>query len=124
MKSKALRIAVMLLLVMTSACSVKQFPAGVYKPAQLSPTDSIVEFKFTEDGTFAISYYDGRKAGGMYTVSDDHITFNESEDGPCFGSPVVMAWTSNGNNLTLKSVEDTCRYSPSFDWARVWSREQ
>jgi predicted small lipoprotein YifL len=57
MKSKTLWFAAMVLLVVTAACGSKEFPAGVYKPAQPSPTDRIVEFEFTKEGTFAISYY-------------------------------------------------------------------
>ena len=123
MKSKALWIAAMILLVIAPACGSKEFPAGNYKPAQPSPTDRIVEFNFAEDGIFAISYYNDLKADGMYTVSGDHITLNESEDGPCFGSPITMSWSFSGNTLTLKTVEDTCRQGPSTDWAREWSRE-
>lgn len=123
MKSKALWIAAMVFLVVTTACGSKEFPAGTYKPAQPSPTDRIVEFNFAQDGTFTISYYDGKKATGTYAVSGDNITLEESEDSPCFGSSVIMSWTSNGNNLTLKTVEDTCSYAPSTDWAREWSRE-
>ncbi len=123
MKSKALWITTMVLLAVTVACGSKEFPAGAYKPAQPSPTDRIVEFNFAQDGTFTISYYDGKKATGTYAVSGDNITFNESEDSPCFGSSVIMSWAFSGNNLTLKTVEDTCRYAPSTDWAIEWSRE-
>jgi hypothetical protein len=123
MKSTTSWIAVIMLLVMTAACGSKEFPMGIYKPAQPSPTDRIVEFNFAQDGTFTTSYYDGKKAAGTYAVSGDKITLNESEDSPCFGSSVIMSWASSGNNLTLKTVEDTCQYAPSTDLAREWIRE-
>jgi len=123
MKSKALWIAAMVLLVMTPACGSMEFPAGIYKPAQPTSVDRITEFRFEEDGTFAISYDNGLKADGVYTVSGNQITLNESEDSPCFGSPITMSWTSSENTLTFKTVEDTCPELPSTDWAREWSRE-
>ena len=114
----------MALLIASAACSGKVFPVGAYVPAQASPTDRITEFSFAPDGTFTISYYDGKQATGTYVASGDQITFNElNEDSPCLGSPVTMSWASSGNHLSFKTVEDTCKAGPSFDWARQWSKQ-
>ncbi len=122
MKSKLLIVAMLFMFAIT-ACANKPFPPGMYKPVEQLSTTRITEFKFAEDGTFAVLYYNGLKAGGAYTVSSGRITLSESEDSPCFGYPITMTWTYSGNTLTLKTVEDTCPAMPTTDWAGEWSRE-
>ena len=123
MKSKIPRYAALLLTAAVACSSTKAFPAGVYVPAQSSPTDRIVEFTFSEDGTFLISYYDQKTAGGTYSVSGSQITLSESEGSPCFGYPATMNWSSTGSNLTFQFWEDTCPEGPSYDWVREWSKK-
>jgi hypothetical protein len=124
MRSKAILTIAAALLIACSACSTKTFPAGAYIPAQPSPTDRITEFSFADDGTFTISYYDGKQATGTYTASGDEITLNElNEDSPCIGSPATMTWASSGDRLTFKTLEDACSAGPSYDWAREWTRQ-
>ena len=124
MRGKAILLAAMVLLMLTTACGTKEFPVGVYGPAQPSPTDRITEFSFAADGTFTSSYYDGKAATGTYTVSGDKITLVElNEDSPCIDAPATMTWTASGNTLTFGFFEDACREGPSYDWAREWSRK-
>ena len=123
MKFRAVFIVAMTMMIACSACGTKSFPAGAYVRAEPSPTDRITEFLFAEDGTFTISYYDGKQATGTYTESGDEITLNElNEDSPCIDAPATMSWTSSGDTLTLKTVEDKCREGPSYDWAGEWSK--
>ena len=123
MKVKTVLVAAIVVMIACTACSSQAFPAGVYTAAQPSPTDRITEFSFTPDGAFTISYYDGKQATGTYSVSGGKITFNElNEDSPCLGSPATMSWTSSGDRLTLKTIEDKCSAGPSYDWARDWNK--
>ena len=116
-------IAVTLLMLAITACEPPQFPAGTYKPADHPEDSRITHFAFTEDGAFAVLYYNGLRAGGTYAVSDDQIAFSDAEDSPCFGSPIIMTWTTSGGTLTLRAVEDTCPFRPTTDWAGQWTRE-
>ena len=123
MKFRAVFVVAVTMMIACSACATKGFPAGAYEPAEPSPTDRITEFLFAEDGTFTISYYDGKQATGTYAASGDQITLTElNEDSPCLDAPATMSWTSSGDRLTLKTLEDTCRAGPSYDWAREWSK--
>jgi hypothetical protein len=116
-------IAATLLMLAVTACQTPQFPVGTYKPSDHPEDARITRFEFTEDGTFAVSYYNGLRAGGAYVVSDDEISFSDAEDSPCFGSPITMTWTTSGDTLTLTAVEDTCSFRPTTDWAGEWTRE-
>ena len=123
MKNRAILIAACTLLVLSSACSPESFPVGDYKPAASNTTAMTVSLNFAPDGTFASATYSGLKLAGTYSVSGDKITLNASKDGPCFGSPMTMAWASSGTSLTLKTFEDKCSEAISYDLAGEWTRQ-
>ena len=116
-------IAPTLLMLVFTACASPQFPVGTYKPSDHPEDSRITRFKFAEDGTFAVLYYNGLTAGGVYAISGDEIAFSDAEESPCFGTPITMTWTASGATLTLKAVEDTCPFRPTTDWAGEWTRE-
>jgi hypothetical protein len=123
MKNKVLVMAAMALMIFSAACSPKAFAAGDYKPAESNANTPVVAFNLASDGTFAVATYDGRNLEGTYTVSGDKITLNAAKGGPCFGSPMTMSWTSSGNSLALKTVEDACSEGISYDLAGDWSKQ-
>jgi hypothetical protein len=82
------------------------------------------ELTLAEDNGYSLSKDGDFWEEGNYTLTGDQIAITMSEGKyPC-GATGTYTWTSEGQGLTLTTVEDTCEGRPTRFTMHPWSLQQ